>query len=166
LIGTSPADRRLVNDVSETVTDDFQRHPVPAPETTDAIATPRSPRTRQPAYRVIREDGSRARLAYGTPRIEASYAASDGEAVPLKDVRADRGVSIVALAQRSGISVSTIHRIEHGETVPKPRVVRALSAALGIAPWQVAEFQPVVATVGLPQPTVLALRDLRSDGSV
>jgi hypothetical protein len=114
------------------------------------------------AYRIVRARDSRARLTYGTPRIEASYPAPDHatgaitDPVPLHDLRLRAGFSIPALSRRSGVSVSTIHRVERRATTPRPRVVRALSAALGVAPWQVAEFQPVVCTVGLPQPTVLA----------
>jgi DNA-binding XRE family transcriptional regulator len=121
-----------------------------------------SPKTRRLAYHIVRAHDSRARLAYGRPRIEASYAAVDraaesaGDPVPLREIRARCGVSLPTLARLSGVSVSTIHRVEHGETVPRPRVVRAVSAALGVAPWQVVEFQLVLATVGLPRPTVLA----------
>jgi transcriptional regulator with XRE-family HTH domain len=71
-------------------------------------------------------------------------------------VRLRGGFSVPALSRRSGVSVSTIRRIEQRTTVPRPHVVRALSAALSVAPWQIAEFLPVLVRVGLPEPTVLA----------
>jgi hypothetical protein len=121
-----------------------------------------TPKTRRLAYRIVRARNSRARLIYGRPRIEASYAAPDrtaesaGDSVPLRELRVRAGFSIPALSRLSGVSVSTILRVEQGATVPRPRVVRALSAALGVAPWQVTEFLPVLIGVALPQPTVLA----------
>ena len=121
-----------------------------------------TPETRRLAYRIVRARNSRARLIYGRPRIEASYAAPDraaesaGDSVPLRELRLRAGLSIPALSRRSGVSVSTIRRVEHNTTIPRPHIIRALSAALGVAPWQVTEFLPVLVRVGLPEPTVLA----------
>jgi hypothetical protein len=121
-----------------------------------------TPKTRSLAYHIVRLRNSRTRLSYGRPRIEASYAApgrsgeSTGDPTPLRDLRLRAGFSIPALSRQSGVSVSTIRRIERSATAPRPHVVRALSTALGIAPWQVTEFLPVLATMELPRPAVLA----------
>ena len=47
------------------------------------------------------------------------------------------------LAAAAGVAVGTVRGIEHGayKTV-RPRVIRALAAALGVAPAAVAEFRP------------------------
>ena len=52
------------------------------------------------------------------------------------------------LAAAAGVSAGTVRGIEHGyyRTV-RPRVIRALAAALGVAPAAVAEFRP---SLGLP----------------
>jgi hypothetical protein len=140
----------------------LQINPEQTSEPTISDTVPLTPRAQRLAHHVIRVEGSSPRLAYRTPRIEASYPAVDGasesvvEPVPLRELRARSGISLPTLARLSSVSVSTIHRVEHGETVPRPRVVRALSAALGVAPWQVAEFQSVLARVGLPRPAVVA----------
>jgi transcriptional regulator with XRE-family HTH domain len=52
------------------------------------------------------------------------------------------------LAAAAGVSVGTVRGIEHGHSkTVRPRVIRALAAALGVAPAQVAEFRP---SLGLP----------------
>ena len=52
------------------------------------------------------------------------------------------------LATAAGVSVGTVRRIEQGGTRrPHPRVIRALAAALGVAPAAVAEFH---AGLGVP----------------
>ncbi len=66
------------------------------------------------------------------------------------------------LAAVAGVSVGTVRCIEQGvyRTV-QPRVVRALAAALGVAPAAVAEFR---ATLGLPPVGAGAPLDGAADG--
>ncbi len=61
----------------------------------------------------------------------------------LKDARVARRLSVRGMAARAGIGPSTIYRIEHGKTTPRPHIVRRLSAALQLPPHEIAEFQPV-----------------------
>ncbi len=68
----------------------------------------------------------------------------------LKDVRACRRLSVRDLAARAGVGPSTVYRIEHGKTTPRPHVVRRLSAALRVPPGEVAEFRPIVEALRLP----------------
>jgi transcriptional regulator with XRE-family HTH domain len=52
------------------------------------------------------------------------------------------------LAEAAGVSIGTVRGIEHGyyKTV-RPRVIRAISAALGVEPAAIIEFRP---SLGLP----------------
>ena len=68
----------------------------------------------------------------------------------LKEVRARRRLSVRGLAVRAGVGPSTVYRIEHGKTTPRPHVVRRLSAALRVPPGEVAEFRPIVEALRLP----------------
>ncbi len=68
----------------------------------------------------------------------------------LKEVRARRRLSVRDLAIRAGVGPSTVYRIEHGKTTPRPHVVRRLSAALRVPPGEVAEFRPIVEALRLP----------------
>ena len=61
----------------------------------------------------------------------------------LKDARVARRLSVRGMAARAGIGPSTIYRIEHGKTTPRPHIVRRLSAALQLPPHEIAEFRPV-----------------------
>ena len=46
------------------------------------------------------------------------------------------------LALSAGVSVGTVRGIEHGlHPTVRPRVIRAVAAALGVAPERVAEFR-------------------------
>lgn len=54
------------------------------------------------------------------------------------------------LAVAAGVSVGTVRAIEQGGRLAvRPRVIRALATALGVAPAAVAEFRP---SLGLPAP--------------
>ena len=127
-------------------------------ELADAIEQPEAiaPALRRWARQVVRENGRRP---YAPPLVALTYpvaASGDGAesrpttpAVGLREARQCRGLSIEALARCSGVSVSTIYRIERGTTRARPHNVHALSEALGFAPWQIIEFRPSLATVGL-----------------
>jgi transcriptional regulator with XRE-family HTH domain len=76
--------------------------------------------------------------------------------VTLKEARAARGLSQRALATRAAVGVSTVLRIEHGGSRPRPHIARRLSAALGLPPEQVEELRPAAAKLRLPAPAVRA----------
>ena len=118
----------------------------------------------------IRTDGARephavrrqrAKLAYLTPRVSSmprvapvGYEIPEPEklaSVPMREVRNTCGFSIRELSRRSGISPSTIYRVEMGKTLPRPHVAHALSAALNRSPWEIDEFREVMAAISLPR---------------
>lgn len=83
-----------------------------------------------------------ARMAYAPPALRRLDPASEpGPAIPLAEARKAAALSMPALARRSGVSLSTIYRIEYGKTRPRAHVVHALSSALGRAPGEIAEFR-------------------------
>ena len=51
----------------------------------------------------------------------------------LKQVRERKGVSLRVLAAESGISFTTIHRIEKGEETPRFSTLEKLAKALGVS---------------------------------
>jgi transcriptional regulator with XRE-family HTH domain len=63
---------------------------------------------------------------------------------PLRDVRADRLLSMRELAQLAGVAPSTIYLIEVGRTTPRLSVIRRLSEALAIDPQEVTEFRRAI----------------------
>jgi transcriptional regulator with XRE-family HTH domain len=52
----------------------------------------------------------------------------------LKDLRIDQALTQRELADRAGIGVNTVNRIELNETEPHMSTVRKLAQALGVAP--------------------------------
>lgn len=51
----------------------------------------------------------------------------------LKEIRKDKGITQVLLAEKSGISRQTIHRLENGEDkVATTKTLKALADALGV----------------------------------
>lgn len=54
----------------------------------------------------------------------------------LRAVREAKFLSLSDLAERSGVSKLTIHRLEHGANQPYPRTVRKLAEALGVEPME------------------------------
>jgi len=63
---------------------------------------------------------------------------------PLRDVRADRLLSMRELAQLAGVATSTIYLIEAGRSTPHLSVIRRLSVALEIDPQAVTEFRRAI----------------------
>jgi DNA-binding Xre family transcriptional regulator len=103
----------------------------------------------------------RRKLIYAAPQLSAiprvvpvGYQEPDPKRVkasPLRNLRHDRGMSIRELAERSGISASTIYRIEQGKTEPRPFVIYALSGALNCSYWEITEFRDIMAAISLPR---------------
>lgn len=103
----------------------------------------------------------RTKLAYLPPKLVSiprvspvgyeSQSPETLEAVSLEAARQAKGWSVRQLSKRSGISPSTIYRVEQGTTWPRPHVAYALSEALDCSPWEVIEFRDVMATISLPR---------------
>ena len=62
---------------------------------------------------------------------------------PLRELRAERLLSIRDLAQATGVALETVHKIETGALQPRRTIVRRISAALGVDPRDVTEFGPL-----------------------
>jgi DNA-binding XRE family transcriptional regulator len=102
-----------------------------------------------------------AKLTYGTPHASSiprvapvGYESPDPDTIPstsMRNARTMRGLSIRELSRRSGISPSTIYRIEQGKTGPRPHVARAISAVFACSPWEITEFREVMAATSLPR---------------
>lgn len=60
---------------------------------------------------------------------------------PLRDIRAERLLSLRELALLAGVAPSTVHLIEAGRSTPRRSAIRLLSAALDIDPMAVTEFR-------------------------
>lgn len=108
------------------------------------------------------------------PRGEGLGSPPDVGSRSLRDLRAERLLTIRDLARAAGVAAMTIHEIEMGTRIPGPRVMRRVSGALGVMQDDVTEFrsprQPpsgageheVVARLeAMGYPHVLALRIAR-----
>lgn len=62
----------------------------------------------------------------------------------LRELRADRLLSIRELARQASVAPSTIYLIEAGRTTPRPRVVRQLAVVLGVEPRDIEEFRRTI----------------------
>jgi transcriptional regulator with XRE-family HTH domain len=62
----------------------------------------------------------------------------------LREVRAERLLSIRELARQASVAPSTVYLIESGRSMPRPRVVRQLAAVLGVEPQEIDEFRRVI----------------------
>ncbi len=79
----------------------------------------------------------------------------------VKDLRVKQGLSQEELADKTGLSLRTIQRIENGESVPRGDTLRRLSIALKSTPddlidWQIQEDKNVVKILSLSQLGFLA----------
>jgi transcriptional regulator with XRE-family HTH domain len=52
----------------------------------------------------------------------------------VRRVREDRGLSREGLADKAGVSMRTLERIELGQTIPRRATIKVLADALGVAP--------------------------------
>jgi transcriptional regulator with XRE-family HTH domain len=70
---------------------------------------------------------------------------------PLREIRAERLLSIRELARLAGVASSTIYLIEAGRTTPRRSVALRLAAALGVDPRSVGEFRRAQGTGAEPR---------------
>lgn len=56
------------------------------------------------------------------------------EKSPWRDRRVELELSIEAVAARAGLSARTVHRTEHGRSLPTERTIRRLAKALDLDP--------------------------------
>jgi transcriptional regulator with XRE-family HTH domain len=63
----------------------------------------------------------------------------------LREIRAERLLSIRQLAVDAGVAPSTIYLIESGRSTPRLSVVRRVAAALQVEPAEVDEFRVSIA---------------------
>jgi DNA-binding XRE family transcriptional regulator len=73
-----------------------------------------------------------------TPHAAAT---PEPEGRPLREIRAERLLSLRDLARLAGVALSTVHSIEAGRTTPRRAAIIRLAAALGVDPMAVAEFR-------------------------
>ena len=65
----------------------------------------------------------------------------DKEVLPLSQWRKLRLMTQGELAERSGVSMQTINRLEAGRQTPTTRTIKGLMAALEVDPLQIAEVR-------------------------
>jgi transcriptional regulator with XRE-family HTH domain len=70
----------------------------------------------------------------------------------LRELRADRLLSIRELAQQAGVMPSSIYLIEAGRVTPRLSTVRRLATALGVDPEAVTEFRQALEAAMEPPP--------------
>ena len=70
----------------------------------------------------------------------------------LRALRADRLLSIRALAQQAGMAPSSIYNIETGRRAPHLTTIRRIASALGVDPETVEEFQQAIEAAKEPHP--------------
>jgi transcriptional regulator with XRE-family HTH domain len=63
----------------------------------------------------------------------------------LREWRAERLLSVDALAAKAGVSNKTIVQLEYGRQLPTFRTIRRISDALGVPPSEVTEFSQAIA---------------------
>jgi transcriptional regulator with XRE-family HTH domain len=70
----------------------------------------------------------------------------------LREIRAERLLSIRELARLADVAPITVLRIEAGRATPRPGTARRLAAALDVAPGAVDEFRRAGAAARRPRP--------------
>ena len=61
--------------------------------------------------------------------------------ISLRELRAERLLSIRELARRASVAPSTIFLIEAGRTVPRQRVARQIAEVLGVDAMEITELR-------------------------
>ena len=74
----------------------------------------------------------------------------------LREVRAERLLSIRELARQASVAPSNVYLIEAGRSTPRPRVVRQLAAVLQVEPQEVDEFRRVIEATKAPEQAQLS----------
>lgn len=79
-----------------------------------------------------------------------------GMAKRIKDLRSRVGFSQEQLAEKSGLSMRTVQRIENGNTLPRGDTLRRIAMAMQVSPdeiidWQVQEDKNVLTMLNLSQ---------------
>ena len=79
----------------------------------------------------------------------------------VKELRNRKGMSQELLAEKSGLSLRTIQRIENGETQPTGETIKRLSNGLNVTPnelmdWQIVEDNSILLLLNLSQLGFLA----------
>jgi ribosome-binding protein aMBF1 (putative translation factor) len=75
-------------------------------------------------------------------------------ATSLRAARVARLLSIRELAREAAVAPSTVFLIEAGRATPRPRVMRRLSAVLGVSPHDVLEFREAMMAARTPAPSL------------
>ena len=110
-----------------------------------------------------------------TERTVAGGAAPRFGGRPLRELRAERLMTVRELARAAGLAPATIYRIEAGHSMPHSASIRKIATVLGVTPDAVAELRGVPVQAGEPAndrqavqrltakgyPRILALRALR-----
>jgi DNA-binding XRE family transcriptional regulator len=86
-----------------------------------------------------------------TDQIPNDDAAPDSEGRPLRDVRAERLLSIRELAQMAGVAPSTIYMIEAGRSLPQLSVARRIAEALQVDAMTILELRRTIRAHGRPR---------------
>lgn len=73
----------------------------------------------------------------------------------LKEARGRRLLSVRALAERAGVSPTTVHSIERGKSRASFRAIRDISAALEMDPLEIDEFAAVIRGMGVEPRTLV-----------
>ncbi len=68
----------------------------------------------------------------------------------LREWRAERLLSVRALAAAAGVSTKTVTEIEYGRLVPTFRTIQRLAKALAVDPKEVAELADAIAQRSQP----------------
>jgi transcriptional regulator with XRE-family HTH domain len=80
----------------------------------------------------------------GTAASRQNGARKQGLMVTLREVRANRLLTMRELARQASVAASTVYLIESGRTTPRPSIVRRLAWVLDIDPHEVDEFRRAI----------------------
>ena len=73
----------------------------------------------------------------------------------LAEIRTSKGISQVALSQKTGIAQPQISSLERGATIPTATSIARIADALGVQPWVLLfEAEPTAKTHGARIPSI------------
>jgi DNA-binding XRE family transcriptional regulator len=87
-----------------------------------------------------------------TARVVPASGDGQGGGRALRELRAERVLSIRELARLADVASGTIAMIEAGRTTPRLSIVRRLAAALGVDQTEVIEFRQAIEAAAAPRP--------------